>query len=159
MKYVKCLWRRWSNGRVWRMSCDVGEAPMTYVKQRKGCRMRCGVGKAVEVLENELWRRPSLILQPLHRFTYVTAHSPTLPPLYLRHSSMYSPYVVSPTSPGEPHMPLWWCLVYPWWFCNLQWLRPAGLYERCKLALELKRLKTPDLQCGLSRHSMACNLL
>ena len=42
-------------------------------------------------------------------------------------------------------MSLWWCLIYPWWFCNLQWLRPAGLYERCKLALELKRLKTPVL--------------
>ena len=25
-------------------------------------------------------------------------------------------------------------------------MRPVGLYERCKLALELKRLKTPDLQ-------------
>ena len=37
-------------------------------------------------------------------------------------------------------MSLWW------WFCNLQWLRPAGLYERCKLALELKRLKTPVLE-------------
>ena len=32
-----------------------------------------------------------------------------------------------------------------WWFCNVQWLRPAALYERCKLALELKRLKTPDV--------------
>ena len=39
-----------------------------------------------------------LILKPLHRFNYVTAHSPTLPPLYLRHSSFYSPSVVSPTS-------------------------------------------------------------
>ena len=42
-------------------------------------------------------------------------------------------------------MPLWWCLICSWWFCNLLWLRPAGLYERCKLALELKRLKTPGL--------------
>ena len=32
-----------------------------------------------------------LILQPFHRFTYVTAHSPT-------------PSFVFPTSPGEPHM-------------------------------------------------------
>ena len=39
-----------------------------------------------------------LILQPLHGFTYVTAHSPTLPPLQLRHSSFYSPSVASPTS-------------------------------------------------------------
>ena len=28
-----------------------------------------------------------LIIQPLHRFTYVTAHSPTLTPLHLRHRS------------------------------------------------------------------------
>ena len=32
------------------------------------------------------------------RFTYVTAHSRTLPLLYLRHSSLYSPSVASPTS-------------------------------------------------------------
>ena len=49
-------------------------------------------------------------------------------------------------------MHLWWCLIYPWWFCNLQWLRPAGLYERCKLALELKRLKTPGLEHEVPIH-------
>ena len=111
--------------------------------------MICDVGKATEGLENELWRRWSdirvgdwgwvsfsnsyiasptsqLILQPFRCFTYVIG--------------------TSPKSPGEPPMPLWWCLIHPWWFCNLQWLRPAGLYERCKLALEFKRLKTPELR-------------
>ena len=39
-----------------------------------------------------------LILQPLHRFTYATAHSPTLPPLYLHHSSFYNPSDASTTS-------------------------------------------------------------
>ena len=34
----------------------------------------------------------------MRRFTYFTAHSPTLPPLYLRHSSFYNPSVASPTS-------------------------------------------------------------
>ena len=38
-----------------------------------------------------------LILQAFRRLTYVTAHSPTLPSLYLRHSSFSSPSVVSPT--------------------------------------------------------------
>ena len=33
---------------------DVGEVPMALVKQRKGCRMSCDVGKAAEGLENEL---------------------------------------------------------------------------------------------------------
>ena len=42
--------------------------------------------------------RQSLILQPLHRFTNVTAHSPNIPPLYLRQSSFYNPSVASPTS-------------------------------------------------------------
>ena len=136
--------------------------------------------------------RAELILLSFRHFTYVTAHSstlpllhlttahsPTLPSLYLRHSSFFNPSVASPdhssfsnlsgtlptsqlilqpfhcftyiigtspTSPGELPMPLWWCLIYPWWFCNLQWLRPAGLYERCKLALKLNWLKTPGLE-------------
>ena len=51
------------------------------------------------------------ILQPFRRFTYVTAHSPTLPSLHLRqahspilpllhlrHSSLSNPSVASPTS-------------------------------------------------------------
>ena len=39
-----------------------------------------------------------LILQPFRCFTYVTAHSPTIPSLYLRHSSFSNPSVPSPTS-------------------------------------------------------------
>ena len=37
-------------------------------------------------------------LQPFLYFTYVTTHSPTLPSLYLRHSSFSNPSVASPTS-------------------------------------------------------------
>ena len=57
--------------------------------------------KIKERLENELWRRSptsQLILQPFRRFTYVTAHSPILPSLYLRHSSCSNPCVALPTS-------------------------------------------------------------
>ena len=39
-----------------------------------------------------------LILQPFRRFTYVTAHSPILPLLHLRHSSLSNPSFASPTS-------------------------------------------------------------
>ena len=39
-----------------------------------------------------------LILQPLRHFPYVTAHSPTLPSLYLRHSSFSNSSVASPMS-------------------------------------------------------------
>ena len=67
-----------------------------------------------------------LILQPFRHFTYATAYSPTLPSLYLRHSSFSNPSVASTsqlilqpffrfsyvtcsslTSPGEPPMQLW----------------------------------------------------
>ena len=39
-----------------------------------------------------------LILQAYRHFTYVTAYSPTLPSLYLRHSSFSNPSVASSTS-------------------------------------------------------------
>ena len=39
-----------------------------------------------------------LILQPFRRITYVTAHSPTLPLLHLRHSSFSNPSFASLTS-------------------------------------------------------------
>ena len=61
------------------------------MKQQKGCRMSYDVGKATEGLEK-------VILQPFRHFTYVTTHSPTLPSLYLRHSSFSNPSVFSPTS-------------------------------------------------------------
>ena len=48
--------------------------------------MSCDVGEAL------------LIFQAFRRFTYVTAHSPTLPSLYLRHRSFSNPSVASPTS-------------------------------------------------------------
>ena len=43
-------------------------------------------------------RTAELILQPFRHFTYVTTHSPTLPSLYIRHSSFSNPSVASPTS-------------------------------------------------------------
>ena len=39
-----------------------------------------------------------LVLQPFRHFIYVTTHSPTLPSLYLRHSSFSNHSVASPTS-------------------------------------------------------------
>ena len=83
------------------------------MKQRKGWRISCDVGKATEGLENELWRRWSdkahspnllslptsqLILQPFRCFTYVIAHFPTLFSLLLCHSSFSNPSFASPTS-------------------------------------------------------------
>ena len=79
--------------------------------------MSCDVGKAREGLENELCydynyelcsfsnlsvTSPTsqliLIRQAFRHFTYVTAYSPTLPLLYLRHNSSSNPSVASPTS-------------------------------------------------------------
>ena len=77
--------------------------------------MNRDVGEVTERLENELCYdynyelcpfsnlsvtspTSQLILQPFHRFTYVTAHSPTIPLLYLRHSSFSNCSFASPTS-------------------------------------------------------------
>ena len=80
-----------------------------------------------------------LILQPFRRFTYVTAHSPTLPLLHQRHSSFPNPYFASPTSQALHLIYLasrpWTCHVlkqwsyrtYPslvklqLWFLSLRW--------------------------------------
>ena len=146
------------------------------MKQRKDCIMSCDVFKAAEALENELWRRWSDVR--IGEWGGASFSNPSS--FHLRHSSFSNPsaalptsqlvlqpfrcftYVIdtSPTSPGEPPMPLWWCLICSWWFCNLQWLRPAGLYERCKLALEFKRLKTPGVhQKHLTRYRRWKSLL
>ena len=80
-----------------------------------------------------------LILQTFRRFTYVTAHSTAFMLLHLRHR--HFTYVTCWIANGPMKM---FTVICSWWFCNLQWLWPAGLYERCKLALELKRLKSHD---------------
>ena len=54
----------------------------------------CDVGEAKEGLENE----QSSFSKAFSRFTYVIAHSPTLPSLYLKHSSFSNPSIASPTS-------------------------------------------------------------
>ena len=74
---------------TWRLHFDSSQGRFTRWRRW----IACDVGEAKEGLGNEL-----LILQPFRLFTYVTAHSPTLPSLYLRHSSFSSPSVVSPTS-------------------------------------------------------------
>ena len=97
---MKSLWCRRSETRV-------GEWAVMLVKQRNGWTMSCDVCKAMEGLENELWcwwsdgkfeEWAELILQPFRCFTNVTAHSPTLPSLYLRHSSFCNPSITSLTS-------------------------------------------------------------
>ena len=85
------------------------------VKRRRGWRISCDVGEVTERLENELcydynyelcsFSKLSVvsptsqpILQPFRGFTYVTAHSPTILLLHLRHSSFSNPSFASPTS-------------------------------------------------------------
>ena len=80
------------------------------VKRRNGWRMSCDVGEVTERLGNEqssqlqsqqssfsnlsvVSHTSQLILQPFRRFTYVTAHSPTLSLLHLRHT--HSPTLLS----------------------------------------------------------------
>ena len=113
------LWCRWSSGRV-------GEWTVMQVKQWKGWRMSCDVGKATKGLANELWAL--LILQPFLHFTYITAHSPTLLSLYLRHSSFSNPSVGSPmpqlilnpsfASPTSQALHLCHLVSCPWFLCS-----------------------------------------
>ena len=56
------------------------------------------VAQRTHIQDGNLGEGAELILQALRRFTYVTAHSRTLPSLYLRHSSFSNPFVASPTS-------------------------------------------------------------
>ena len=76
------LWRRWSEGKVgeWAELIDRDVQQSSF--------------------SNLTVTSPTsqLILQPFRHFTYVTAHSPTLPSLYLRHRSFSNPFVASPTS-------------------------------------------------------------
>ena len=67
----------------------------------------CGVEYTVEKSENEqnsfsklsvTSPASQLILQTFHCFTYITAHSPSLPLLHLCHSSYSNPSFASPTS-------------------------------------------------------------
>ena len=99
------LWRRWSDRRV-------GEWAVMKVKRRKGWRISCDVGEVTERLKNELCydynyelcsfsnlsvtsSTSQPILQPFRRFTFITAHSPTLLLLHLRHSSFSNPSFAS----------------------------------------------------------------
>ena len=82
------------------MSCDVGKAS-------EGLENQLCAGEVTERLENEQsWfsnlsvTSPSsqLTLQTFRRFIYVTAHSPTLQLLHLRHSSFSNSSFAFPTS-------------------------------------------------------------
>ena len=85
-------WHKWRACDLWcrRSKRRVGEWAVAYMKQWKGWRMSCDIGKATEGLENELWCRWShgKVGQwaELHCFTY------------LRHSSFSNPSFASPTS-------------------------------------------------------------
>ena len=80
----------------------LSEELVTQEKRQKGWRMNCDVGEATEGFESSFSNlsvtspTSQLILQPFCRFTYVTAHSPTLSLLYLRHSSFSNPSFAYP---------------------------------------------------------------
>ena len=109
---MKSLGRRRSERNGWRMNCDVDETTEgleneLWRRQSDGRVGSCNVGEVTVRLENKQSSSFNLsvtspssqfIFQPFRRFTYVTAHSPTLPSLYLRHSSFSNPSFASPTS-------------------------------------------------------------
>ena len=65
---------------------DVSEEPVTQEERKKDWRMNCDVGELRSFFNLSITSPMSqLFLQPFPRFTYVTANSPTLPLLHLRH--------------------------------------------------------------------------
>ena len=74
-----------------------------------------------------------LILQRFHRFTYVTAHSLTLPLLHLRHRSFSNPSFDSPTSQALHLRHLASC---PWCKKRMRYERPSKWHLRAELILQ-----------------------
>ena len=71
-----------------------------------------------------------LILQPFRHFTYVTAHSPIVPSLYLHRSSFSNHFVASPTSQ---------LILQP--FCRFSYVTSSSLtYLASRLCFELIHL-------------------
>ena len=111
-----------------------------------------------------------LILQPFRHFTYVTAHSPTLPSLYLLHSSFSNTFVASPSSQLIPQPSFRFSYVTgsslmssdePPMVCSdlsvnihnaLYFLKSPSRATENSLAGRRRPggrgLKTPDLECG-----------
>ena len=67
-------------------------------ERRLDCRSRTYIHKKNSRIMPGIESGTLLILQSFRHFTYVTTHSPTLPLLYLRHSSFSNPSVASHTS-------------------------------------------------------------
>ena len=68
------------------------------MKQRKGWRIICDVGKATDGWEEELCSDGKVGVWALLWLTMSSAHSPTFPSLHLRHNSFSNPSVALPTS-------------------------------------------------------------
>ena len=76
------------------MSCDVGEVTERFGEWAElYLRHNSFSNSSVASTTSQL------ILQPFRHFTYVTAHSPTLPSLYQRHNSLSNSSVASRTLP------------------------------------------------------------
>ena len=133
------LWRRWTDGKV-------GECAHSPTFPVLHLRHSSFSNPSVLHLRHSSFSNPSvaspmsqLILQPFRCFTYVTAHSPTLPSLHLRHSSFSNPSFASHT-PQALHLrhlasrPCYFTFVY---FVSIIWppqcivYNPRGLQSKC----------------------------
>ena len=74
------LWRKWSDGKLWEWALLILQ-PFRSLHLRHSSFSNSSVALPTS----------QLILQAFRCLTYVTAHSPTLPPLYLHHSSLSNP--------------------------------------------------------------------
>ena len=79
-----------------------------------------------------------LILQPFRRFTYATAHSPTISLLHLRHSSFSNPSFASPKSQAL-RLIFTWRAAHAHQFDTQKWVN--GFQRNLVSALKLYRSK------------------
>ena len=119
-------------------------------------------------VEEEKWE---LILQPFRHFTYATVHSPSLPSLYLRHSSFSNSSDASPTSqlilqpsylffyvthsslmsPGEPPMEIWILMMKIKLVVTPQWKKsPLSLSQKWRRRLHQCR-QHHNISCARER--------
>ena len=137
--------------------------------------MICDVGEVTERLENELCYDYNYELcsfsKPFRHFTYVTAHSPTLPSLYLRHNSFFNSSVASPTSqfilqpffrfsyvtgssltsPGEPPMHIYVSYKIFAKYCGRHWQNKALIdWHKCSSSfLSIVKFHPPKIPANV----------
>ena len=119
----------WRKRYIWK---QIYKLILTLTLEEKTLEMQC---EEFTYLKQK--NKYTITVLPFRHFTYVTAHSPTLPLLHLRHSSFSNPSLASPTSQTLHLIHLasrpWMLSIEPGFPCKCMFL--------CKLVTLLKLCK------------------